>query len=190
LIAADRARLLVRLVGADPLVPQLRRLVFAARVPRWMWPPIKLLMHLSGRHKAVEDVNYFGADSAAAYWTACEEQFDYQMRWQKLMADQQLDVVLSPAAALPALKHDATVEVGFLGAYTCVYNLLGWPAGVVPITRVRTEEETATARTNDVRDRTARASELGSAGLPIAVQVAGRPWREDQVLSVMSALQA
>jgi fatty acid amide hydrolase len=33
------------------------------------------------------------------------------------------------------------------------------------------------------------AVDAGSAGLPVGVQVAARPWREDVVLSVMSALE-
>jgi fatty acid amide hydrolase len=87
------------------------------------------------------------------------------------------------------VKHGATLEVGLAGSYSCLYNLLGWPAGVVPVTRVRQEEETATPRGRDVCDQTARETEKGSAGLPIAVQIAARPWREDIVLGVMAALE-
>jgi fatty acid amide hydrolase len=59
----------------------------------------------------------------------------------------------------------------------------------VPVTRVRAGEETATPRGRDVLDRTARATEEGSAGLPIAVQIAARPWRDDHVLALLFALE-
>ena len=36
----------------------------------------------------------------------------------------------------------------------------------------------------------ARDAELGSAGLPIGVQIAARPFREDVLLSIMSALES
>jgi fatty acid amide hydrolase len=39
-------------------------------------------------------------------------------------------------------------------------------------------------------DEAARATERGSAGLPIGVQVAARPWREDVALAVMGAIEA
>src|SRR5258708_19742398 len=49
------------------------------------------------------------------------------------------DVILCPAFPLPAMRHGATDEVVLAGAYSCLYNVLGYPAGVVPITRVRAE---------------------------------------------------
>ena len=39
-------------------------------------------------------------------------------------------------------------------------------------------------------ERSARRVEAGSAGLPLGVQVAARPWREDLVLSTMTLLEA
>jgi fatty acid amide hydrolase len=39
-------------------------------------------------------------------------------------------------------------------------------------------------------DRAAIDTERGSAGLPVAVQIAARPWREDLVLATMAALES
>jgi fatty acid amide hydrolase len=149
---------------------------------------VKAMLRLARRSKTVEVIECFGPYGAVAYWTACERQLDYQARWRAVLDTQHLDVVLSPAAALPAVKHGATVEVGVMGAYTCLYNVLGWPAGVVPVTRVREDEETSTQRTRDVADVTAVVTERSSKNLPIGVQVAARPWREDLVLAALSAL--
>jgi amidase len=49
-------------------------------------------------------------------------------------------------------------------SYTGLYNSTGWPAGVV---RAGTSPE----------------------GLPIGIQVVGRPWREDVVLAVCARLE-
>ena len=72
--------------------------------------------------------------------------------------------LLMPFAALP---HGSTfAEDRFPGfSYTMTHNLTGWPVVVV-------------------RGGTTRE------GLPIGVQVAGRPWQEDQVLAVGRALEA
>jgi fatty acid amide hydrolase len=189
LMSADRAAGLSRILGKGPRVPQLKQIEQVAQAPAILLPLIKSALRLSGRRKAVDDLVHFGPYSADAFWQACERQLEYQARWRELMREQRLSAVLSPATALPALKHGATVEVGIMGSYTCSYNVLGWPAGVVPITRVRPDEETLTPRGSDVRDRTARATEEGSAGLPIAVQIAAAPFREDRVLALMRALQ-
>jgi Asp-tRNA(Asn)/Glu-tRNA(Gln) amidotransferase A subunit family amidase len=81
-------------------------------------------------------------------------------------------ILLCPAAAIPAFRHGErswTIEgktVSYLDAwsYTEWFNLLGNPGAVVPI---RQSPE----------------------GLPIGVQIVGRPWEEEQVLAVAVALE-
>ena len=76
------------------------------------------------------------------------------------------DVILSPVAAHAALPHGASIEDrNFKGfSYTMTHNLTGWPAAVV---RCGTT----------------------STGLPIGVQIAAAPWREDIVLGVARRLE-
>lgn len=75
-------------------------------------------------------------------------------------------------------------------SYAILYNLLGLPAGVTPVTRVRSGEESERRIGKDSVERAARAVEAGSAGLPVGVQVVAHPWREDIVLALMAALEA
>jgi amidase len=76
------------------------------------------------------------------------------------------DVILCPAYTQPALPHGASIlDENFRGfSHTMAYNVAGWPAAVV--------------RCGESPD-----------GLPIAVQVAAAPWREDIVLAVAAALE-
>ena len=74
-------------------------------------------------------------------------------------------------------------------SYLMRFNVLGMPAGSVAATRVRADEETDRPKTRDQVDRAARETEVGSAGLPVGVQVAARHWREDIVLAVMAVLE-
>jgi len=81
-------------------------------------------------------------------------------------------ILLCPAAAIPAFRHGErswTVEgktVEYLDAwsYTEWFNLLGNPAAVVPVSH-------------------------SAEGLPIGMQIVGRPWEEEQVLAVAAALE-
>ena len=76
-----------------------------------------------------------------------------------------------------------------LGAYhTMRYNVLDLPAGVVPVSRVLKGED-ENRKGADRLDTKAKLFEKDSAGLPVSVQVIGKPWREDQVLSVMQAIE-
>ncbi|HLK65279.1 MAG TPA: amidase [Bryobacteraceae bacterium] len=76
------------------------------------------------------------------------------------------DVILCPAYIHAALPHGtSTLDANFRGfSHTMAFNLTGWPAAVV------------------------RCGET-SGGLPVAVQVVARPWREDVALRVAAALE-
>jgi Asp-tRNA(Asn)/Glu-tRNA(Gln) amidotransferase A subunit family amidase len=81
-------------------------------------------------------------------------------------------ILLCPVASIPAFKHGERVwqiegkTIDYLDAwsYTEFFNLLGNPAVAVPVSR-------------------------SAGGLPIGVQIVGRPWQEEEVLSVAAALE-
>jgi Asp-tRNA(Asn)/Glu-tRNA(Gln) amidotransferase A subunit family amidase len=81
-------------------------------------------------------------------------------------------ILLCPAAAIPAFHHgERSWQIGgktvhYLDAwsYTEWFNLLGNPAAVVPVGQ-------------------------SERGLPIGVQIVGRPWQEEEVLAIAEALE-
>ena len=85
---------------------------------------------------------------------------------------QRFPILLCPPAAVPAFRHGERIwmidgcSVQYLDAwsYTEWFNLLGNPAAVVPVSQ-------------------------SQEGLPIGVQIVGRPWEEEQVLSVASIIE-
>jgi len=82
-------------------------------------------------------------------------------------------ILLCPVAAIPAFRHGErswqvegrTVEYLDAWSYTEWFNLLGMPAVAVPVGQ-------------------------SPEGLPIGVQIAGRPWEEECVLEVAAAVEA
>jgi len=85
---------------------------------------------------------------------------------------QRYPILLCPVAAIPAFRHGERSwqidgkSVDYLDAwsYTEFFNLLGNPAAVVPVGH-------------------------SAEGLPIGVQIVGRPWEEERVLAVAAALE-
>ena len=81
-------------------------------------------------------------------------------------------ILLCPAAAIPAFRHGArswvvegqTVKYLDAWSYTEWFNLLGNPAAVVPVAQ-------------------------SAEGLPIGVQVVGRPWQEELVLAMAEEIE-
>lgn len=94
------------------------------------------------------------------------------LRAQFLAQMRDYPILLCPAAAITAFRHGErnwTIDgkrISYLDAwsYTEWFNLLGNPAAVVPVSR-------------------------SAQGLPIGVQLVGRPWGEEQVLTVATALE-
>jgi Asp-tRNA(Asn)/Glu-tRNA(Gln) amidotransferase A subunit family amidase len=94
------------------------------------------------------------------------------VRGQFLEQMQRYPILLCPAAAIPAFRHrerswkidDKTVHYLDAWSYSEWFNVLGNPAAVVPVG-------------------------CSSEGLPIGVQIVGRPWQEEQVLAVAGMLE-
>jgi len=129
--------------------------------------------------------------SVDQYWQLVEERNQYRQRFLSALDAQRFDALLCPPYALPAATHASpgTLNAAHAGSDAILYNLLGLPAGVAPITRVHPGEESERSVGNDSVERAARAIEMNSAGLPIGVQVVARPWREDIVLALMETLE-
>jgi amidase len=98
----------------------------------------------------------------ARYWAALDE-----FRTAMYGFLNSYDVLLSPVSFSPAVPHGKSIDddvfPGF--SYTMTHNLTGWPAAVV--------------RCGTSRD-----------GLPIGVQIAAAPWREDIALAVAGYLES
>src|ERR1017187_6384986 len=107
-------------------------------------------------------------ESLLAAWLGRDE-----IREKILLQMRNYPVLICPTAAIPAFRHgerEWQVEgktVKYLDAWSYCewFNLLGFPAAVVPMG-------------------------YSEEGLPIGVQVVGRPWEEEVVLAVAAKLEA
>jgi amidase len=86
-----------------------------------------------------------------------------RFRRRMLVAADAFDVMLCPAAAGEAPMRQPLEAMDFV--FTLPPSLTGWPVVVVPVG-------------------------AGPAGLPVAVQVVGRPWCERQALAVAAVVEA
>lgn len=94
------------------------------------------------------------------------------LRGNLLAKMEEFPIVICPVCAVPAFRHgerewdvqDRKVEYLKAMSYSQWFNLLGNPAAVVPVSRSRE-------------------------GLPIGVQIVGRPWEEEAVLAVAAKIE-
>lgn len=193
ILSADGGRGAAKMVSGSTKDARIRTLLRLAGTPRPVASTLSGALRLAGQRNTAEVLSAFGHRDTLHYWRLVEAQMDYQRRFLDALNEDDggpFDIIICPACALPAFPHGASADLLAGGGYATLYNVLGYPAGVVPITRVQQDEESARKRSLDRMERVARRAEEGSAGLPVGVQVVARPWREHVALAAMSAIQA
>ncbi|NXS79934.1 FAAH1 hydrolase, partial [Erpornis zantholeuca] len=109
-------------------------------------------------------------------------------RWKEL----QLDVVLCPVLG-PAFTTGYPGKLLTAISSTMLYNVLNFPAGVVPVTTVTEadEEELKLYQgcCDDPWDRTLKQAVSGAVGMPVAVQCVALPWQEELCLRFMKEVE-
>ncbi|XP_078527807.1 fatty-acid amide hydrolase 1-like isoform X2 [Lissotriton helveticus] len=130
--------------------------------------------------------------SVKTLWAAQTEQQEYKeafiAEWQKL----KLDVVLCPMLG-PAFN------IGYPGllfapiCYTVLFNILNFPAGVVPIGKVTEEDERQMKNYgsgyDDEWDKLMKKAIESGVGLPLSVQCVALPWQEELCLRFMKEVE-
>ena len=110
-------------------------------------------------------------------------------KWRAL----NLDGVVCPAHVMPALGQGKTAPLSVACSYTAAWNVLNYPAGVVPVTRQTAADEEALEREYIVREPMytglIKEASKGGVGLPIGVQCVTLPWADEQCLHIMGEVE-
>ncbi|KFP81106.1 Vitamin D3 hydroxylase-associated protein, partial [Acanthisitta chloris] len=113
---------------------------------------------------------------------------EFIAKWRKL----RLDVILCPALG-PAFNHGYAGKLFAATSYTNLYNVLNFPAGVVPVSTVtRADEEELKhyrGHYGDPWDKRLKEAVEGAVGLPVAVQCVALPWQEELCLRFMKEVE-
>jgi len=190
ILMADGFASAKRMIGRSPVLPYIRLILLCGVFPRWLLSgAASPVLRMLGQQHLARNVRAMGYLSADDYWRLVDWRARFEARFLGALERGRFDAIICPPAALPAVPHRVGAHVPDVLSYSALYNLLGMPAGVVPATRVRQDEETCRKPGSDWVEHKAIQCEKGSTGLPVGVQVAARHWREDIVLSVMHALE-
>jgi len=187
-LSADGGRTLEAFLRGDEVVPQLGLLRMVARLPKPVREIAAAFETSRGELRIGRLLEAVNKKTVQQFWALAAERARYQQEVLQAWDRMQLDAVICPPHATVALRHGQSRDFSLGGCYAMRYNTLGFPAGVVPVTRVR-REETTRPPAADRLDETAAEVEADSEGLPVAVQVAARPFREDLCLATMLAIE-
>ena len=129
-----------------------------------------------------------GCKNVYEWWNLKKEIGDFRETFAQSWQEAGLDAVISPGfGCLPVPLNNSMYLLEHSGN-SMLYNILDYPAGVLPVTTVSLSDAD---NMKEFADRQGSISEavLTSVGLPVAVQCSTQSWREELCLRVMKEIE-
>lgn len=184
--------------------PGAAQLTFYMSLPR----PIKYLWYLYVRHIRRDPIwagllRGMHAKTALENWKLVAKREAFKAVWfewwSQLNAmggeDGEMDVLLTPPNATPAVPHGGMYDAVASCGYTFLFNLLDYTCGIIPVTHVDPAKDALSTgfslkKLNGVAQGAYKLYDAQKmAGLPVAIQVVGRRLEEEKVLAVMQRIE-
>ncbi|CAG7836319.1 unnamed protein product [Allacma fusca] len=122
------------------------------------------------------------AQRSEVLWEYLYEQRKIKYEMIDKMKIQKLDLILAPVFPFPATRIEDSDK--FFGGvcYTCIYNLLDFPAGVIPFGIETCSKIEPLDDQDDYFLKLAKEGIKSAKGMPIGVQVIGKPFKEEMMM--------
>ncbi|XP_061185996.1 vitamin D3 hydroxylase-associated protein-like [Saccostrea echinata] len=133
-----------------------------------------------------------GIGSVYDYWNHALDIEEYKDETLALWRSQGIDAVICPGFAFPAIPHNSFGDLVGGTSYSSMYNLLNYPAGVVPVTKVTEQDvkDMANYPQKTMFEKNIKKMMLGgTVGLSCGVQCVALPYREELVLRLMKEIE-
>ncbi|NXH62016.1 FAAH1 hydrolase, partial [Rhabdornis inornatus] len=191
---ADGGRTWLNVFTGDIVDPGLKPQVNSCKIPRLVKKLLALLLKpLVTIPPPLKDVAMISiCRSVKEMWNHHHQIQEYRSQFITQWKELQLDVVLCPVLG-PAFTTGYPRKLLTAISSTMLYNVLNFPAGVVPVSTVTEadEEELKLYKgcCDDPWDRTLKQAVSGAVGMPVAVQCVALPWQEELCLRFMKEVE-
>ncbi|CAE1298333.1 FAAH [Acanthosepion pharaonis] len=134
--------------------------------------------------------NIKGVKSSKEWYKMANAKKEYCREFQNAWQSQQLDAIICPSMASASAVKDQMFFTG-VPSYTLFYNLLDYPAGVLPVTKVTKADskEHANYKPKHLLEKFIKNLMNGATGLPIGIQCVAPPYKEELVLRLMIEIE-
>ena len=136
-------------------------------------------------------ISPLGLSFSGDLWNGLKAAEDRKVKILQKMKSLGIDVIIAPGFTFPAPpKNDPARLLPAVGI-TAVYNVLNFPVGSVPLD-VYTKQDEMNMNdypNSDFLFKIVKWGQQGAAGMPLNVQVIGKPWEEESVLRIMKELE-
>ncbi|WRT64349.1 uncharacterized protein IL334_001281 [Kwoniella shivajii] len=202
LTSAEGYKSLLGNIGSDPMESSMRLVTLGSKLPRWLhWVLCWVVENLFKDHLFASIFATSRPKSVQELWQFTARRDIYANAFRKLVwEDEEFDMLLCPVQAVPALEHGTTKLLSPLSVATILFNVVDSTVGVIPVTHV--DKSLDIHASNYLENSQGswilekRVYENGGAydaekmhGLPVGVQIVGKQWEEEKVLSMMKVVE-
>lgn len=108
----------------------------------------------------------------------------------ELFYEKELDCILNIPVQFPAFPHDLADLLGLAPIGARLANYWLFPSGTIPATCVREDEQIYDDKVfNDLLTTKVKECMVDSKGLPMGLEIIGKPYHDEQILAVMKQLE-
>ncbi|XP_035772189.1 fatty-acid amide hydrolase 1-like, partial [Neolamprologus brichardi] len=189
---ADGATTLLQKLKGGLLDPSLKQQVFIHSLPKWFKKILSFLLKPVSPRLSSNISAICGVRSVSDLWKQHAADEDYIQETIAHWRSCNIDVLLSPMIG-PASRLLHADKVPTAVSCTMLYNLLKFPAGVVPVSTVTAKDEEELKHYKgcyqDSYDKSLKEAVTGGEGLPVAVQCVALPWQDELCLRFMKEVE-
>ncbi|CAL8307794.1 unnamed protein product [Lota lota] len=189
---ADGSSTLIQGFKRSPLDPTLSFQITMCRLPNVLKKLLSVLLKPLFPRMAKSLNIVCGLGSVQQQWELDVEIQEYIRETIEEWKRCDLDVLLCPVIG-PAFNHNYAGKLSCAVSSTIIYNLLSFPAGVVPVSTVTPDDEIQLKQFKgnfqDLWDKQFVKAVAGGEGLPVAVQCVALPWQEELCLRFMKEVE-
>ncbi|KAI6084925.1 amidase [Hypoxylon rubiginosum] len=176
--------------------PGAYQMEFLMKLPR----PFKYLYYLWVKYVRKDDVwaglvRDWHEKSAFEQWKLVAQREAYRAKFFDWWNSANIDFLITPPNATPAVPHDGMKEAVSSCGYTFLFNIVDYTCGILPVTHVdkNLDKLPPTFNIKKLNGVAQGAYKLYDAeamhGLPVAVQIVGRRLEEEKVLAIMKRVE-
>ncbi|KIL69168.1 hypothetical protein M378DRAFT_184407 [Amanita muscaria Koide BX008] len=179
------------LVSLGPSLPSFVRSFATWVIEKFVGDPIFAHVFRAARTKPMNE-----------YMQYCAARDKYiKMFYQEVWDKQGIDGLIAPVQSMPQVPHGTCENFIAIGEATTLFNLVDSSVGSLPVTRVDPEKDKITEKWISEPGHGSTILEKGlftsekalydpeaMKGMPVGIQIAGRRWEEEKVLSMMRVI--
>lgn len=169
-------------------IPQMRNMFRLAKLSNTSISILTSILKIGRENRLSEVITQVKKKTVYEFWKMTDEIEYYKQEEMDFFKENKLDAIICPASALTSVLRGLEGEMSIIFSYFGRYNVLGFPAGVVPMRKVNKDELVYT----DIKDRLYRRmakSTLKSEGMPVGVQVVANQNNDYKALYIMKLLE-